>query len=161
MRSDGSSFDASACISATSARTRSTAAGQTFMSSARARSGVPAIESAICQCACDGKPRRATRSARSFTDRMMVAFVSFASPLSPRDLKRFQTVSRWWRWRENAKNGSTLDRVLRMAHPRKPRSRATSAAADTRPAGRPARSSSCSSSVHVFSSARILARNAA
>ena len=47
---------------------------------------------------------------------LIVAFVSFASPLSPRLLNFFQTFSRRSRRGENVRTGSTLDRVLTITH---------------------------------------------
>ena len=67
------------------------------------------------QCAWLGNPSSLARSARSLTMAVIVALVSFASPLSPRLLNFFQTISRRSRRGENVRNGSTLDRVFTIA----------------------------------------------
>ena len=126
------SLAAIACMSATSSLTRATAAGQTRIMSACAAFGSSAIVSDMRQCAWLGKPSSFARSARSFTMPAIVALVSFASPLSPRLLNFFQTFSRRSRRVENVRNGSTLDRVLTIAHlPGSPRSSAAAFAAET------------------------------
>ena len=122
--------------------------------------GSLAIVSDIRQCACVEYPSSVARSARSFTISEIVAFVSLASPLSPRLLNFFQTCSRRSRRVENVRNGSTLDRVLTIAHrPASLRSAAAAAAAETSDAGSPAGSSSRSSTIQVFSSASTFALN--
>ncbi len=147
-------------MSATSSLTRATAAGQTFIISACAAAGSLAIVSDMRQWACVGYPSSCARSARSFTIRVMIPFVSFASPLSPRLLNFFHTASRRSRRAENARNGSTLERVFTITHPSlRPRSVAAALAADTSDGGSPARSASESSTVQVFSSASTLALN--
>ena len=93
--------------------------------------------SAMRQCAWLWNPSSLARSARRLTIAVMVALVSFASPLSPRLLNFLQTISRRSRRGEDVRNGSTLERVLMIASCRH------------------------STSVEVFSSARTFARNSA
>ncbi len=83
-----------ACMSATSSRTRATAAGQTASMRAMARPGVFAIESSTRQWAWLGYPSRRARSYRSCRISVMMALLSWASPWSARETKARQTFSR-------------------------------------------------------------------
>ena len=80
-----------ACMSRTSSWTRATAAGHTRIIRSCARSGVPAMVSAMRRCAWVGKPRICARSARRRRMSAITWLVSLASPLSPRFLNAVHT----------------------------------------------------------------------
>ena len=81
-------------MSATSSRTRATAAFHTFIISAIAASGVLAMLSSMIQCAWLAKPSSLARSARSARISVMTGLLSCAPALSPRLTHIRQTFSR-------------------------------------------------------------------